>query len=188
MRKFTEGKLEDVIQILREEMITMGTDVANAKTGQMWAFDAERLAKRICPLLSKPDYDNLLSIEKARESVPNEDCSGHKYSEDEKEDIARYMQFGAEIQLTIDTDRLALPKPDSSGLLSEEERTRYGCQSRTMSGIECLRKAPMKVYITKLLKAQRDLTSSDEKAKILSKGTPFTDEAGKNWVKIPFCI
>ncbi len=66
----------------------------------------------IC-FLPRPDYDNLLSIKKARESVPDEDCSGHKYTEDEKEDIARFMQFGAEIQLTMDTDRLSKPKSES---------------------------------------------------------------------------
>jgi len=51
-------------------------------------------------------------------------------------------------------------KPDESRLLSEEERAKYNCQSRKMSGITALREAPIKVYITDLLKAQRDLTAS----------------------------
>ena len=37
-------------KILREEMITIGIDIEHAKTGQMWAFDAERIAERICEL------------------------------------------------------------------------------------------------------------------------------------------
>ena len=36
-------------EILRKEIITIG-NAESAKTGQMWEFDVERLAKKICQL------------------------------------------------------------------------------------------------------------------------------------------
>ena len=40
----------EVDKRLRTEMVTVGIDVDNAKTGQMWAFDSERLSKIILSL------------------------------------------------------------------------------------------------------------------------------------------
>lgn len=45
---------EAIEKILREEMVTIGVNADSAKTGQMWAFDAERIAKLICKLPEKP--------------------------------------------------------------------------------------------------------------------------------------
>ena len=38
---------EKIDELLRSEMVTMGIDIDDAKTGQMWAYDSERLSKRI---------------------------------------------------------------------------------------------------------------------------------------------
>lgn len=43
--------LTKIDEILRAEMVTIGIDVDDAKTGQMWAFDSERLAKKIIPII-----------------------------------------------------------------------------------------------------------------------------------------
>jgi len=45
--------IKEVKKILREEMLTIGTSVETAKTGQMWEYDVERLSKRICQLRPK---------------------------------------------------------------------------------------------------------------------------------------
>jgi len=63
-KQVKEAKMDNkevIEKILREEMITTGIDVESAKTGQMWAFDAERLAKRICKL--PPAEEELLEHE-----------------------------------------------------------------------------------------------------------------------------
>ena len=46
----------------------------------------------------KLDIPILLTLERAREIVPDVDCSGRVYNKDEKEDIARFMVEGAEYQ------------------------------------------------------------------------------------------
>jgi hypothetical protein len=44
---------EDVDNYLRTEMVTLGTNIDDAKTGQMWAFDSERLSKGVLSLVCK---------------------------------------------------------------------------------------------------------------------------------------
>jgi len=48
--------------LLESEMITIGTDVDHAKTGQMWTFDSERLTKAILNLF-KAEIDKLTVID-----------------------------------------------------------------------------------------------------------------------------
>lgn len=45
-----------------------------------------------------------LSRARAEEAVPLKDCSGRKYSPDEREDIIRYVLLGAELQHVLDSD------------------------------------------------------------------------------------
>jgi len=40
----------------------------------------------------------VISRERIISSIPPTDCSGHKFSEDEREDLYRYMEGSAEIQ------------------------------------------------------------------------------------------
>ena len=42
---------EAIDDALRKEMITIGTSIDDARTGQMWAFDSERLSKQITLLI-----------------------------------------------------------------------------------------------------------------------------------------
>lgn len=47
---YTSGKqerIEKIDYILRSAVITIGLDIDSAKTGQMWAFDSERLATQL---------------------------------------------------------------------------------------------------------------------------------------------
>ena len=44
----------------------------------------------------------LITRARAEFAVPLEDCSGRKYSKDEREDIIRYLILGAEIQRDTD--------------------------------------------------------------------------------------
>ena len=52
MNKKVKELVEWVDKELRYQMITIGTSVEDAKTGQMWAYDSESLTKII---LSHPD-------------------------------------------------------------------------------------------------------------------------------------
>jgi len=45
---------------------------------------------------------NLISRKRAEEAVPFIDCSGRTFGIDEREDLIRYVIFGAEIQLHRD--------------------------------------------------------------------------------------
>jgi len=44
---------EEIDNYLRAEMVTLGTNIDDAKTGQMWAFDSERLSKGALSLVCK---------------------------------------------------------------------------------------------------------------------------------------
>lgn len=44
----------------------------------------------------------LLPLSRFRDAVPETDCSGRRFSDEEREDIARYMQQAAEIQRDVD--------------------------------------------------------------------------------------
>ena len=48
---------ERIDEMLRAEMVTIGIDVDDAKTGQMWAFDSERLSKRILAIKVEENRD-----------------------------------------------------------------------------------------------------------------------------------
>ena len=41
---------ERIDELLRAELVTIGIDIDDARTGQMWAYDSERLSKRILNL------------------------------------------------------------------------------------------------------------------------------------------
>jgi len=60
---------EKIDQVLQEEMITIGTSVEDAKTGQMWAFDSERLSKKILTIVKEAGYLSLLAEERQRLTV-----------------------------------------------------------------------------------------------------------------------
>ena len=47
----TDKLREQIDELLRSEMVTIGIDIDDAKTGQMWAYDSERLSKRIIALI-----------------------------------------------------------------------------------------------------------------------------------------
>ena len=48
----------------------------------------------------------LISRAKAEKAVPLEDCSGRKFTPNEREDIIRYVIWGAEIQRDQDLDTI----------------------------------------------------------------------------------
>ena len=47
---------------------------------------------------------SLISRKRAEEAVPETDCSGKKYEDWLREDIIRYVQYGAEIQRDKDQE------------------------------------------------------------------------------------
>ena len=60
---------------------------------------------------------NLITRAKAESAVPLQDCSGRNYTKEEREDIIRYVIWGAEIQR--DTDQEEYENLNKNGYIAE---------------------------------------------------------------------
>ena len=80
---------EKIDKLLRSEMVTIGTDTYTAKTGQMWAYDSERLSKRILALFDIEEIRaKLTELEK---KLDDREADLITAKEEEREEIADWL-------------------------------------------------------------------------------------------------
>jgi len=61
---------EEIDGHLRAELVTIGTSIEDARTGQMWAFDSERLSRHILTFINKRvnEIENLFDVTLSEQS------------------------------------------------------------------------------------------------------------------------
>lgn len=108
--------VEQIDKTLRESMVTIGTSIEDAKTGQMWAYDSERLAKEVLSVVHSyyaSGEDELLTEEGLSRLAEDYPLLDFSFEDDYREEVRIILKAQAA------KSRLRTPKwidePDKAG-------------------------------------------------------------------------